>query len=106
MFADYTLRPATTQAIKVTRDNYIKVADWITDHLATNRGVDIVDPGTIGQGRPRLTFMAKDSARHAGRVSVPIPGYLIRDTWDDDTASYTGQSRDWFDDMWQPVDNT
>lgn len=98
MFADYTLRPATTQAIKV--------AGWINDHLATDRGVGIVDPGKIGQGRPRLTFMAKDSARHTGRVSVPSPGYRIRDTWDDDTASYTGQSRDWFDDMWQPVDNT
>lgn len=104
MFADYTLRPATTQAIKITNDDYLQVADWITDHLATDQGVNIVDPGTTGKGRPRIAFTAKDAARHTGRVSVPIPGYLIRDTWDDGTATYTGQSDDWFDDMWQPAD--
>ena len=104
MFADYTLRPATTQAIKVTADNYLQVADWVTDHLATDRGADIVDPGTIGQGQPRIAFTAKDAAQYCGRVSVPIPGYLIRDTWDDGTASYTGQPAGWFDDMWQPAD--
>lgn len=104
MFADYTLRPDTTQALKITADNYTQVSDWLADNLATDRGVDIVDPSTIGQGQPRLIFKAKDAARHTGRVSVPIPGYLIRHAWDDGTVTYTGQAADMFDDMWQPAD--
>lgn len=104
MFADYTLRPDTTQAIKVTTDNYLQVADWITGNLATDRGTTVIDPGTTGMGRPRISFTAKDAPKHTGHTIVPIPGYLTRTPWGDGTASYTGHSGDLFDDMWQRID--
>lgn len=100
MFTRYTLRPQTTDAIHVTPENYRRVAEWISATLATRQGVDIVHPGTQGQGVPRLKFIPRDNARRS--VGVPIPGYLVRDTTDDGDTEYRGESADMFDAAWKP----
>jgi len=104
MFAQYTLRPDTTQALRVTADNYQAVADWLAANVADDRGVTVVPPGTKGQGRARITFHARNAVQHSTYVGLPIPGVLSV-THSPDGATYTSHAPDWFDVVWQPADN-
>ncbi|MFE3461344.1 hypothetical protein ACFXKD_27685 [Nocardiopsis aegyptia] len=104
MFHTYNLRPDTTQALRVTADDYQQVADWIADNIADDRGVAIVPPGTKGPGRPRITFHARNAPKYSSRTSLPIPGVLsVHSNPDGDI--YTAHAPDWFDDVWQPADD-
>ncbi|PSK96156.1 hypothetical protein CLV63_11238 [Murinocardiopsis flavida] len=96
MFRTYVPRPYTIRALPVTTDNYRDAAAWIANTIADERGVDIVEPGETGQGRPRLTFRLRDR-RFPVPLNVPIPGYLVRGEWDDGSTDYRGDDADDFD---------
>ncbi|MFE9642380.1 hypothetical protein ACFYOC_25490 [Nocardiopsis alba] len=96
MFASYTSRPDTTQAIRLTARNYRDVADYIRDHIADGRGVDVTAPTY----RATLAFHPRNTTSHA-RVYVPIPGFLTVDDHNG-TPYYRGHSADMFTAQYAP----
>lgn len=106
MFRTYTPRPDSTQAIRVTRDNYSQVAAWLATNIAADQVVDIIAPDTQGLGRPRLAFTASAPLPYIRpRTVVPIPGVLTADRYEDGVM-YQGHSVDEFDAQWVPANDT
>ncbi|WP_435113854.1 hypothetical protein [Nocardiopsis synnemataformans] len=109
MFQPYQLRPDTTQAIHVTRDNHQEVADWIAANIADDEGVRVIAPAPEGEARPRdgkgyarITFTAARATKWTNRVTVPIPGVLAARRTPDGPI-YTGHHTDMFDAQWEPA---
>lgn len=104
MFHTYNLRPDTTRALRVTDDDYQQVADWIAANVADDRGVAVVAPGAKGQGRPRITFHARNAPKYSSHKILAIPGVLTVTTTPDGDL-YTSHDPVAFDLNWAPADD-
>lgn len=104
MFTPYTSRPNTTTALKVTRDNYGQVTEWIKKNLPALEPTLTVTPGAIGAGAPGIYFKADLAGVTCApnEVFLPIPGYLVAREDDEGRPYYEGVPADRFNTDWQP----
>lgn len=103
MFTPYKNRPETTTALKVTRDNYGQVIEWIKANLPDLEPMLAVTPGAIGEGAPGIYFKADLNGVTCApeEVFLPIPGYLVAREDDEGRPYYEGISAGLFDHRWK-----